>query len=116
MEIYILRHAIAVPRGTEEYPNDDRPLTETGIQKMKVAAKGIAEVIRDVDLILTSPLARAHDTAKIAAKALRYKHKIELCKELLPGTSLNSVLEYLDRKSTRLNSSHIQKSRMPSSA
>ena len=27
-----------------------------------------------------------------------------------------SMLDYLDRKSTRLNSSHIQKSRMPSSA
>ena len=29
---------------------------------------------------------------------------------------LYSVLAFLDRKSTRLNSSHIQKSRMPSSA
>ena len=29
---------------------------------------------------------------------------------------LDAVIDYLDRKSTRLNSSHIQKSRMPSSA
>ena len=30
--------------------------------------------------------------------------------------SYNSFMDWLDRKSTRLNSSHIQKSRMPSSA
>ena len=37
--------------------------------------------------------------------------------ELLEGEiSHDQVTRYLDRKSTRLNSSHIQKSRMPSSA
>ena len=32
------------------------------------------------------------------------------------GLSMNKLVDELDRKSTRLNSSHIQKSRMPSSA
>ena len=32
------------------------------------------------------------------------------------GYNIQQMLEILDRKSTRLNSSHIQKSRMPSSA
>ena len=32
------------------------------------------------------------------------------------GAGLDMTLRILDRKSTRLNSSHIQKSRMPSSA
>ena len=36
-----------------------------------------------------------------------------LLENLAAGVSLD---EFLDRKSTRLNSSHIQKSRMPSSA
>ena len=35
---------------------------------------------------------------------------------LIPTRSTDPVLELGDRKSTRLNSSHIQKSRMPSSA
>ena len=34
----------------------------------------------------------------------------------IPPRYLEPVLQQLDRKSTRLNSSHIQKSRMPSSA
>ena len=40
-------------------------------------------------------------------------HRIDLYVEYT-GTALTAVLK--DRKSTRLNSSHIQKSRMPSSA
>ena len=35
---------------------------------------------------------------------------------ILFGNWVNGINYYLDRKSTRLNSSHIQKSRMPSSA
>ena len=32
------------------------------------------------------------------------------------GRAIDAVFDAIDRKSTRLNSSHIQKSRMPSSA
>ena len=49
---------------------------------------------------------------------------LEEVRSVLPYRHLNSLntvgykelFKYLDRKSTRLNSSHIQKSRMPSSA
>ena len=95
MLIYILRHATAVQRGTSVYPNDDRPLTEDGIDKMEKAARGIATLIDGIDVIVTSPLLRAQETAKIAADALGAKHKIELCKELLPGSSMKKLLLYL---------------------
>ena len=36
--------------------------------------------------------------------------------ERLPGDQLEMIYPYIDRKSTRLNSSHSQQSRMPSSA
>ena len=36
--------------------------------------------------------------------------------QVLAGEAGSASPEYIDRKSTRLNSSHIQKSRMPSSA
>ena len=88
---------MAVQRGTAEYPDDDRPLTKKGIQKMRTAAKGIANLIQHADLILTSPLTRAFDTAKIVAKALGYKKKIEVCKELLPGNSPSTVIDYLSK-------------------
>ncbi|MGA7159461.1 MAG: phosphohistidine phosphatase SixA [Bacteroidota bacterium] len=95
MFIYLLRHGIAVQRGTAGYPNDDRPLTDDGKDKMRKGARGIANLIDKIDIILTSPLIRAHDTAKIAAEALGEDHKIEVCKELLPGSSAKKLILYL---------------------
>jgi phosphohistidine phosphatase len=59
------------------------------------AAKGIAKLVGDIDIIVTSPLARAHDTAKIAAEELGADHKIDVCNELLPGSSVKKLLLYL---------------------
>ena len=100
MELYILRHAIAVKRGSKEYPNDDRPLTNDGIQKMKSAAGGIRNIVGDVNVILTSPLIRARDTAKIVAKALKYKREILTCEELLPGKPIAGLMTYLAKFKT----------------
>jgi phosphohistidine phosphatase len=97
MLVYILRHAIAVERGTAGYPNDDRPLTEDGKEKMAKAAKGSAELVDDVDVILTSPLIRAHDTARIVARALGVEQKLEVCKDLMPGSSIKDLLSYLSK-------------------
>ena len=59
MLIYLMRHAIAVERGNEAYLDDDRPLTDKGKRKMSEASGGMVSLIRDIDLILTSPLKRA---------------------------------------------------------
>lgn len=95
MRIYLLRHAIAAERGSAAYADDDRPLTEEGKAKMSKAAKGLSSVITDIDVILTSPLVRAHDTARIAARALRAESKVEVCKELSPGSSMKHLMTYL---------------------
>jgi phosphohistidine phosphatase len=97
MIVYLLRHAIAVERGTAAYPNDDRPLTEDGKEKITKAAKGIARLVDNIDVIVTSPLLRAHDTAKIISRALGAEQKLETCKELLPGSSLKNLLSYLTK-------------------
>ena len=95
--VYILRHAIAVERGTTGYHNDDRPLTDEGKNKMAKAAKGIGKLVERVDVILSSPLVRAYDTAKIAAKALAAEQKLEVCTNLLPGTSVKNLLSYMSK-------------------
>ena len=71
MKIYFLRHGIAYERETWEGDNDElRPLTEEGIAAMKVEAKIFKGLKLKLDAIITSPLVRAHDTAKIVAKRL----------------------------------------------
>jgi len=97
MELFILRHAIAVPRGTLAYPNDDRPLTKDGISKMKEIAKGIARILPHLDAVLSSPLLRARHTAEIAVDALPFDGMIEICEELLPGSPLQDLYATLSR-------------------
>jgi phosphohistidine phosphatase len=69
MRLVIVRHAIAVPRGTPDIPDEDRPLTPEGEKKFKKAAEGMARVLERPDEVLTSPWLRALRTAEIAAEA-----------------------------------------------
>ena len=110
MELYILRHAIAEPRGLAHYPNDDRPLTQDGIVKMEKAACGIRRLVSSLDVILTSPLRRAHDTAKITATTLHLTSrrvesstKIKIIKELLPDTSPEILLAAIKKLNSKKN-------------
>ncbi len=101
MELYILRHAIAVPRGTPGYPNDDRPLTDEGIAKMKKNAEGIRRIVPGFDVILTSPLKRAYDTARITAEAVNCVSKIKVIEQLLPGRSIQDIFSALSKMKNR---------------
>jgi phosphohistidine phosphatase len=68
MNLYLLRHGIAVEHGSPYYPNDDdRPLTPEGHKKMLQAARGMKALGLDFDLILSSPVLRAKQTAEIVA-------------------------------------------------
>lgn len=87
MRIYLLRHAVAVPRGTPGYPGDDRPLTEEGRRRMRKGARGLARLVGDLERIFASPLSRARETAQIAAEALLLDDRVEAVKWLLPGTA-----------------------------
>jgi phosphohistidine phosphatase len=69
MQLIIIRHAIAVPRGTPGTPDEDRALTPEGEQKFREAAKGLASLAGRPDAILTSPWLRARQTAALAASA-----------------------------------------------
>lgn len=78
MELYILRHAIAADREDWQGPDDKRPLTRDGIAKMKQAAAGIVALVPKLELIFTSPLVRAHETAEIVYRAYRFSEKKSL--------------------------------------
>jgi phosphohistidine phosphatase len=95
MEVYVLRHGDAVPRGTPGYPNDDRPLTEEGIKKLTLAAKGAAVLVEGFDVIISSPLVRALDTAKITAEAVGYEKEIPTTEYMIPGSPMRNLFGFL---------------------
>lgn len=64
IELYMIRHGLAGEHGS--YPNDEeRPLTEAGHKKTKRVAERLRDLGLKFDLILTSPLVRARQTAEI---------------------------------------------------
>ena len=74
MNLYIIRHAIAVEAGRPEYESDSlRPLTDKGKKKMQKIARGLKELEAEIDLIITSPYVRAVGTTKILRKAFDLK-------------------------------------------
>ncbi|MGE3077290.1 MAG: phosphohistidine phosphatase SixA [Dehalococcoidia bacterium] len=68
MQLCLIRHAIAVERDEFDGPDAKRPLTADGRQRMREAAEGLSTLFRP-EVILTSPLLRAQQTAEIVAKA-----------------------------------------------
>jgi phosphohistidine phosphatase len=96
MNLYILRHGIAVEHGAAGYKNDDeRPLTSKGERKVRMIAKAINALEISFDVILSSPLVRARETAEIVAEALKAKKRLELTDTLTPQESAKSLIEYL---------------------
>ena len=67
MILTIFRHGIAEDFSADG-SDDARELTELGVEKTKQAALGLARISDPPDVILTSPLVRAAQTAKIAGK------------------------------------------------
>ena len=60
MELFIVRHGIAEPLGKgNQFSDEKRVLTNEGRTRMREIAKGFAKLGIEVDLILSSPLARA---------------------------------------------------------
>jgi phosphohistidine phosphatase len=87
MEIYVVRHGIAIDREDPKSPPDpERYLTEEGISKTKRVAAAVAALCSAPDALLSSPYVRAMQTAEIFAAALEYpKQKIRQTDLLLPG-------------------------------
>ena len=69
MKLYLVRHSNAVDPGSPEYEDDSqRPLTEKGRDKMERIASALKGLGAEPDRILSSPYARAKQTAEILAK------------------------------------------------
>lgn len=97
MDLYLVRHAIAVERGDPAYPwDDDRPLTPDGIHKFRLAARGLARLDVRPARILSSPLIRARQTAEIVRDALAPHLDIDVVAGLKPGSSYADTLGALD--------------------
>jgi len=101
MRLYFIRHATASRKGTWLSDDDLRPLTRTGRQRFGVAANSLVETgSLTPDLILTSPLVRARQTADILGKALQGKTPVVEDARLGHGFDLDGLEAVLTEHAT----------------
>jgi phosphohistidine phosphatase len=96
MILYIVRHAIAV-QGASTIADTDRELTREGIEKMRKAAAGLRAAEAIPDVVLSSPLARARQTAEILIEAFDRKPALKLSPMLAPSGNRSELFREIRR-------------------
>ena len=92
--LYLMRHGIA----TEPSPGTsdaERALTAEGVRKTARVAVGLQMIDAKPDLILSSPLVRAEETARLVADVLAPRAAVELYPPLAGGFSAADIVKGL---------------------
>ena len=93
MELYFLRHGIAADVGPAGLGDAGRPLTKEGIAKMQAGARGMRRLGLRLDVLLSSPLVRARETAAIVAR--EFGLELQLAEKLAPGCDMAQLFALL---------------------
>lgn len=94
MKLYILRHGDAVGHGDSRYAEDERPLTSKGIRRTRQLAHALRRMEVRFDVILSSPLTRARQTAELLARG--WKQKVQFTATLTPTGSISSLIDQVN--------------------
>src|SRR5687768_14395355 len=103
MKLLVIRHGVAEDRAAfaaTQQPDAARPLTPGGRKKMKKAAKGLASLAPELEVVATSPLTRAVETAGIVAGAYGSPEVSEVA-ALVPGAKPAELVPWLKEQGRR---------------
>jgi phosphohistidine phosphatase len=94
--LFLVRHAVAAERG-DAWPDDtERPVTRRGADRMREVVRGLRVLGVAPDLVLTSPLVRAVETAEILQAGLHPRPPSEVCALLAPDSAPARLAAALD--------------------
>ena len=99
MQLYFLRHGEADWPGWTK-PDDERPLTDFGKKEVRQVGKFLNRLKVKPDLIVSSPLPRALQTAEVAAEQL--KTKLRQDEALEPGFGISELRTVLKRHRSKV--------------
>ncbi len=100
-EIYVIRHGLAEDRG-DAWPDDaKRPLSEDGISTMRKSARGLGRMGVTMDVVLTSALVRAKQTAELVAGGLNPRPPVTTVDSLAPGGTYQAIVADLEKHTRR---------------
>jgi len=96
MKLYLLRHGIALDRIGGEIKNDwQRPLTREGQDETRRVATHLDKIGVKADLIVSSPLVRAKQTAAIVMDVLAKGSEIQISEAMAPGGLASDLYKFL---------------------
>jgi phosphohistidine phosphatase len=102
MDLLIVRHAIAFDRDSNRWRDDaERPLTPAGMRRARKAAAGLKKFAKRPDRLLTSPLVRARQTARILTEVAGWP-AAEETQNLAPGEPALALLGLLSQGRSKL--------------
>ncbi len=96
MELFLVRHAIAVPQA-EGLPDAERPLTDEGKQRFRQVVRGLDRLEVRLDRVLHSPWTRAVETADLLSRILIGESAVEVGLAREPDAELAARLAQGER-------------------
>jgi phosphohistidine phosphatase len=101
MRIYLVRHAVAVPRHAPGIVDDaSRELTPQGASRMRRAVRGLVKLKISPERIWSSAYIRCRQTADILAQAFPDAGAVRTLRGLAPGGSLGQVVAILSENTS----------------
>lgn len=103
MQLYLVRHGIAIDRTDPACPADPvRPLTPKGESRTRAVARGLGELGIHPQVMMTSPLLRAVQTAEIFCELFGYTvSRLRRTENLLPESRAGALFGELERIKAR---------------
>src|SRR6266436_10306066 len=101
MIIYFLRHANAGERVNNPKKDEKRALDQIGIEQCGNVGRALAALDTRVEVIISSPLKRAAQTASLVGNEMGYEGKLQLEDALRPSASFADFRKMLDKYAKR---------------
>ena len=99
--LYVIRHAIAEDHAPDGGGDHDRRLTKKGRRKFERLVRRLQSAGMEVDLVATSPLVRARQTAEILADTLAAPPPVVVVEALAPGSDWQALVGWTIRQDAR---------------
>ena len=97
MIVYFLRHASAGQSKNDPAKDDKRALDDEGIEQCGYMGRALAALNVRVDVMISSPLKRATQTASLVGNEMDHEGKLVMDRALLPGAAFQAFRDLLNR-------------------
>lgn len=101
MIVYFLRHASAGEHFLNPKKDEKRALDKEGIEQCGYVGRALAAIEAQVDVMISSPLKRATQTASLVGNEMGYEGKLQIETALRPEATFADFRRLLDKYSAQ---------------